>query len=79
MYLKSSLNLPKFYRASSDSWRAPTGKWQWLTDQSERAIYFCNVINTDIQQVKHCFILWFQVKVSFIILSTVRFRLASKC
>ena len=35
------LNLPKFYRASSVSWRAPTGKWQWLTDQSERAIYFC--------------------------------------
>ena len=21
------LNLPKFYRASSDSWRARTGKW----------------------------------------------------
>ena len=21
------LNLPKFYRASSVSWRAPTGKW----------------------------------------------------
>ena len=38
------LNLPKFYRASSVSWRAPTGKWQWLTDQSERAIYFCYVI-----------------------------------
>ena len=35
------LNLPKFYRASSVFWRAPTGKWQWLTDQSERAIYFC--------------------------------------
>ena len=38
------LNLPKFYRASSVSWRAPTGKWQRLTDQSERAIYFCYVI-----------------------------------
>ena len=38
------LNLPKFLRASSVSWRAPTGKWQWLTDQSERAIYFCHVI-----------------------------------
>ena len=38
------LNLPKVYRASSVSWRAPTGKWQWLTDQSERAIYFCYVI-----------------------------------
>ena len=37
------LNLPKFYRASSVSLRAPTGKWQWLTDQSERAIYFCYV------------------------------------
>ena len=46
------LNLPKFYRASSVSLRAPTGKWWWLTDQSERAIYFClicynaNCINT---------------------------------
>ena len=38
------MNLPNFYRASSVSWRAPTGKWQWLTDQSERAIYFCYVI-----------------------------------
>ena len=34
----------EIYRASSVSWRAPTGKWQWLTDQSERAIYFCYVI-----------------------------------
>ena len=41
------LNLPKFYRASSVSWRAPTGKWQWLTDQSERAIYFCYVIKSN--------------------------------
>ena len=40
------LNLPKFYRASSVSWRAPTGKWQQLTDQSERAIYFCYVIKS---------------------------------
>ena len=40
-------NLPKFYRASSVSWRAPTGKWQWLTDQSEPAIYFCYVINVN--------------------------------
>ena len=38
------LNLPKFYRASSISWHAPTGKWQWQTDQSEHAIYFCYVI-----------------------------------
>ena len=38
------LNLPEFYSASSVSWRAPSGKWQWLTDQSERAIYFCYVI-----------------------------------
>ena len=38
------LNLPKFYRAGSVSWRAPTGKWYWLSDQSERAIYFCHVI-----------------------------------
>ena len=43
-YRGDLLNLPKFYRASSVSWRAPTGKWQWLTDQSERAIYFCYVI-----------------------------------
>ena len=41
------LNLPKFYRASSVSWHAPTGKWQWLTDQSDRAIYFCYVIIFD--------------------------------
>ena len=39
------LNLPKFYRASSVTWRAPTVKWYWLTDQSESAIYFCYVIN----------------------------------
>ena len=38
------LNLPKFYRAGSVSRRAPTGKWYWLSDQSERAIYFCHVI-----------------------------------
>ena len=38
------LHLPKFYRASSVSWRAPKGKWSWLTDQSERAIYVCYVI-----------------------------------
>ena len=30
------LNLPEFYSASSVSWRASSGKWQWLTDQSER-------------------------------------------
>ena len=47
-------NWPKFYRASSVSWRAPTGKWQWLTDQSERAIYFCYVINFVGTQVFHC-------------------------
>ena len=37
-------NLRKSYRASSVSWRAPTGNWWWLTDQSERAIYFCYAI-----------------------------------
>ena len=41
------LNLPKFYRVSSFPWRAPTGKWSWLTDQSERELYFCYVIITD--------------------------------
>ena len=43
------LNLPKFYRASSVFWRAPTGKWHCLTDQSERAIYFCCVRGTRTQ------------------------------
>ena len=48
------LNWPKFYRASSVSWRAPTGKWQWLTNQSERAMYFCYVVNIVGTQVFHC-------------------------
>ena len=40
------LNLPQFYRASF-SLRAPTGTdGRWLTDQSERALYFCYVIIT---------------------------------
>ena len=46
------LNLPKFYCASSVSWRAPAGKWLWLTDQSERAIYFCYVIRICIIMVE---------------------------
>ena len=33
----------------------------------------------DVQQVKHWFMLWCQGKVSFIILSSMKFRLASKC
>ena len=38
------LNLPQFYRASF-SQRAPTATdGRWLTDQSERALYFCYVI-----------------------------------
>ena len=43
------LNLPKFYRASSVPWHALTGKWKWLTNQSEHAIYFCYVIKRDKQ------------------------------
>ena len=39
------LNLAQLYSASSGSCRAPTSKWLWLTDQSERALYFCYVIN----------------------------------
>ena len=46
------LNLPKFYCASSVSWRAPAGKWLWLTDQSECAIYFCYVIRICIIMVE---------------------------
>ena len=45
------LNLPKFYRASLVSRRAPTSKWLWLTDQSERAIYFCYVIRQNLLEV----------------------------
>ena len=41
------LNLPQFYRASSFPLRAPTGKWSWLTEQSERELYFCYVIIAD--------------------------------
>ena len=44
------LNLPKFYCASSVFQRAPTGKGQWLTDQSVRAIYFCYVVILSIMQ-----------------------------
>ena len=46
------LNLPKFYRAGSFPWRAPTGKWSWLTDQSERELYFCYVIITDTDRLQ---------------------------
>ena len=41
---RNLLNLPQFYRAGSFSWRAPTGKCWWPTDQSERALYFFYVI-----------------------------------
>ena len=54
------LNLPKFYRARSVSWSAPTGKWQWLTDQSERAIYLCCVINLVVSNHSYPILNFFQ-------------------